>query len=203
MDSLLAQLVLAVAAGYLLGAIPSAYLAGRFLKNLDIRLLGDGNVGAENAYAELGPKTGVGVVIADIGKGALAVGTVQASGFAEGAVLAAGVAAVAGHTWPVYLHFKGGRGAATTIGVLLVALFPASIVPSLLGLLLAVARKGTTVACAAIFIGLQPFVWLIGYPVFVSLFALGLPVLVGVIHFYSVVLPEYQRTGRLHLRPKE
>ncbi|MEE9286143.1 MAG: glycerol-3-phosphate acyltransferase, partial [Dehalococcoidia bacterium] len=56
MDALLAQLVLAVAAGYFLGAIPSAYLAGRFLKNLDIRLLGDGNVGAENAYAELGPK---------------------------------------------------------------------------------------------------------------------------------------------------
>lgn len=202
MDFLVAQLVIAVVAGYLLGAIPSAYLAGRIFRHADIRVLGDGNVGAENAYHQFGPKTGIGVGIADIGKGALVVGVFQASGFPQGTVLAAGLAAVAGHNWPVYLHFRGGRGAATAIGVLLVALFPASIAPGVIGLLLAVAKKGTTLACAAIFIILQPFVWVIGFPVYVSLYAVGLPVLIGLFHFYSVILPEYHRTGQMKLRPK-
>ena len=86
--------------------------------------------------------------------------------------------------------------------MLLVALFPASIATGVIGLLLAVAKKGTTLACAAIFIILQPVVWVIGFPVYVSLYAVGLPVLIGLFHFYSVILPEYHRTGQMKLRPK-
>ncbi len=59
--------------GYLLGSIPTAYVAGRLLRGRDIRQMGDGNVGAQNAFRQLGAKVGITIGIIDIGKGALAV----------------------------------------------------------------------------------------------------------------------------------
>ena len=98
--------------GYFLGSVPTAYLAGRLLERRDIRRMGDGNVGACNAFHHMGAKTGIGIFIIDAGKGALAVLVAQSVGLPLVAVLSTGVAAVIGHNWPVFLGFRGGRGEA-------------------------------------------------------------------------------------------
>ena len=213
-----AQFFIAVVVGYLIGSIPSAYLAGRLLKRQDIRRLGDGNVGAENACKELGPGIGILVAALDMSKGAVAVGLMTAAGFSEGAALAAGAAAVVGHNWSMFLQFRGGRGAATSAGALIVALFPVSLISGLIASALALAGKGTGTAGplrgrggffsgmvfgAAMFIPLPLLAWVFGYSVNLILYSIALPILVGVVHFYQVVLPFYHRTGRLSPRARE
>lgn len=112
--------VLAVIVAYLLGSIPFSYIAGRLLKGIDIRQVGGGNAGALNTMREVGTAAGFGVLFADIAKGALAVLIARWLGLSLIFVFIAGFAAVVGHNWPVFLHFRGGKGAATTLGVLLV-----------------------------------------------------------------------------------
>jgi glycerol-3-phosphate acyltransferase PlsY len=109
---------IAIVIAYLLGAIPFAYLAGKLLKGIDIRQVGGGNMGALNVAREIGLVPGLLVLIADIAKGSLAVLLALWLDLPLILVFAAGFAAVAGHNWPVFLKFKGGKGAATTIGVL-------------------------------------------------------------------------------------
>ena len=208
--SFLFEVSIAVAVGYAVGAIPSAFLAGRIFKKQDIRRLGDGNVGAENAYRELGPKVGLAVLVADIGKGAFCVGLMNGIGFAEGAVLSSGAAAVVGHNWPVFLQFKGGRGAATSIGALLVALYPAAFIAGALGLMTLLRgsrnsgerRRGllprefnATRACAATFIPLPLVAWGLGYSVSLILYSIALPSMVGIVHFFQMTVPSTAPTA--------
>jgi len=110
---------LIVILGYFLGSIPTAYVVGRVAKGIDIRQVGDGNVGAANAFHQLGKKIGVTVGLIDAG---LAVLIAQAADIPQETVLITGVAAIIGHNWPVFLGFRGGRGECTTIGVLLIIL---------------------------------------------------------------------------------
>lgn len=116
--------IIAVVIGYLLGSIPSAYIATRLAKGEDIRRLGGGNVGGLNVYREVGILPAAGVAIVDVGKGAAAVAIalwlLQASALW---VLLAGLASVVGHNWMVWLKFNGGKGMGVTIGALCV-LFP-------------------------------------------------------------------------------
>ncbi len=105
---------------YLMGAIPTAYIFGRVLKGIDIRTQGSGNVGATNAFRILGKGPGTAVLVIDILKGAIAVAVVAGylSPDTTGRIVAA-VAAVCGHNWTCFLNFKGGKGIATTLGVLI------------------------------------------------------------------------------------
>jgi len=109
---------LAVIIGYLLGSIPFAYIAARLVKGVDIRKVGGGNIGALNVMREIGTAAGIGVLIADIAKGAIAVLIAQWLDVSLIVVFIAGFAAVVGHNWPIFLKFSGGRGGATTLGVL-------------------------------------------------------------------------------------
>ncbi len=122
--------ILCIAAAYLLGSIPSAYLAGRLLKNIDIRQHGSGNVGASNVFRVVGKKWGILVLIADALKGFLALVLIARWGYQHHPLfskplyfLLTGMAAVAGHNWTVFLNFHGGKGVATSLGVGL-GLFP-------------------------------------------------------------------------------
>ena len=108
---------------YLLGSIPSAYIATRLATGQDIRRLGSGNVGANNVYRNVGLRAAIPVAIFDVGKGAAAVAI--AHWLLEVPlhepnilVLLGGIAVVAGHTWSVYLKFSGGNGLSATIGAL-------------------------------------------------------------------------------------
>ena len=107
----------------MLGAIPFAYIASRLKKGIDIRQVGGGNVGALNTLREIGLLPGLGVLIADMAKGALAVLVAIWLNVPLVWIFVVGFAAIVGHIWPVFLKFKGGKGAATTLGVML-ALMP-------------------------------------------------------------------------------
>jgi glycerol-3-phosphate acyltransferase PlsY len=119
-----ATLVLLTA--YLLGSLSGSLLLGR-LRGVDIRQHGSGNAGGTNALRTQGWKFALGTVLIDVGKGVAAVWL--ASRFGSGAVLpyAAGLAAVLGHVWPVFHGFRGGKGAGTLVGALLV-LWPLAVV---------------------------------------------------------------------------
>jgi len=121
MNQILA-VIIALAAAYLLGSIPSAYIAGRLKKGIDIRQVGSRNMGAMNSIYNLGVAYGMTVLVVDIVKGSAAVGLARWLGtpvFDDPIMLemAAGVVAVLGHNFPVWLRFKGGKGGATAIGV--------------------------------------------------------------------------------------
>lgn len=109
----------AIIIGYLLGSIPSAYIVARIKKGIDIRYEDTGNVGAMAVYREVGPPYGVLVLIGDMIKGALSIYAARWLGLDIIWISVAGFAAVAGHNWPVFLKFRGGRGGATIMGVLL------------------------------------------------------------------------------------
>jgi len=169
--------------GYLLGSIPTAYVAGHLLKGRDIRQMGDGNVGARNAFLQLGARTGIGVFVVDAGKGALAVLIAQAAGLPQLAVLLTGTAVVIGHNWPVFIGFRGGRGEATTIGVLLtLSTQPVLILagPALAALLI---KKKVMLASAVLFVPLPLVCWWLGLPGPLIAYSIALPCLVGFTHF--------------------
>jgi glycerol-3-phosphate acyltransferase PlsY len=122
---MITHIVIAIVIGYLLGSFPSAYLAGRLKKGIDIREVGSRNMGAMNVYYEVGLMEAVLVTLADLGKG---VGAILLVRWLSGNPLISpfdlltgltGAAAVIGHVFPVFLKFHGGKGGATAIGVLL------------------------------------------------------------------------------------
>jgi acyl phosphate:glycerol-3-phosphate acyltransferase len=129
---------------YLMGSFPSAFLVGRFRKGLDIRKIGSHNMGAMNTFYSVGFWWGMLVLFLDISKGVLAVAVTWWLTGSSNFQLAGGVAAVVGHSFPVFLNFKGGKGGATCIGIL-VYLMPWGIpvYPAFFGLILAVTRFPT------------------------------------------------------------
>ncbi|MEY4095751.1 MAG: acyltransferase [Acidobacteriota bacterium] len=110
---MLAEYVLPVLIGYVVGSLPIGYLVAQGAGGVDLRRAGSGNVGATNVYRTTGLPTAIAVMVADMAKGA---GAVLLAGTGPAAV-AAGVAAVVGHIYPVWLGFKGGKGVATASGV--------------------------------------------------------------------------------------
>ncbi len=118
MSNLILFTVLTIIFAYLIGSFPSAYLAGRLLKGIDIREVGSRNMGAMNVFYKVGFWPGVMVLAVDIGKGAAAVALVRWLGAPVIVQLLAGAAVVLGHSFTVFLNFRGGRGGATCIGVL-------------------------------------------------------------------------------------
>ena len=122
---------------YLLGSVPTAYLVVRIVRGADIRELGSRNVGAFNAYKQVGPWGGVLVLLADTAKGVLAVVIPRLAGADDWTLFATTSLIVAGHNWPVSLNFRGGKGAASILGISL-ALMPVltviAVVPGLLAM---------------------------------------------------------------------
>jgi glycerol-3-phosphate acyltransferase PlsY len=109
------RLVLLLVA-YLLGSIPTAFLLVRMIGRGDVRTIGSGNVGATNALRAAGWRAALVVLVVDVAKGVLAVALMRQATDAPAWVAAAGFAAVAGHCFPVWLSFSGGKGVATAVG---------------------------------------------------------------------------------------
>ncbi len=103
---------------YLLGAVPFGYILAKAIKKVDIRRYGSGNIGATNVLRLMGWRVALPVFILDAAKGAGAVLIARAFGGQEPLQLAAALAALIGHSFPIYLGFRGGKGAATGLGVL-------------------------------------------------------------------------------------
>ena len=107
---------LAVACGYLVGSVPFAFLMAR-RRGVDLRRVGSGNVGAANVLRTSGVWAGVGAMCLDAMKGALAVLVAQRLTTGPAMPMAAGLASIVGHIYPVWLGFRGGKGVATAAGV--------------------------------------------------------------------------------------
>lgn len=130
---------------YLIGSIPTAYLFGKILKGIDIRNFGSGNVGATNALRVLGKKIGILVLLIDILKGLLPViflgdylVSVGVPLSPEATRILLGLCCISGHNWTIFLRFKGGKGVATTLGVLLGLSFRITILGKAFGLVVLV-----------------------------------------------------------------
>jgi glycerol-3-phosphate acyltransferase PlsY len=171
--------LLAVVAGYLLGSFPSAYVAGRLVKGRDIRRLGGGNVGTLNTLREVGFVPGVLVFVADVAKGALAILVARWLGVSEIAVFIAGLASVAGHTWSVFLRFRGGRGGATGYGLFLGLAPLAAAVTFAIMLIIMILTSNARLALTGGFI-CQPFlIWAFGGSLAVIIYSIIVPLILG------------------------
>jgi glycerol-3-phosphate acyltransferase PlsY len=124
------MIVAVLLAAYLLGSIPTGVLLAR-TAGIDPRRAGSGNIGATNVARTAGGRLGLFTLVGDALKGALAVALAHLASGTAWLPAAAGLAAVLGHLWPVFLRFQGGKGVATTLGVFLL-LSPVAILASVL-----------------------------------------------------------------------
>lgn len=111
--------ILFLVLGYVMGALPNGVWIGKYFKKIDIREHGSKNSGATNAYRVLGPKYGLMVLVADALKGFLPPFIASRYGVSGDMLLLIGVLAIVGHSLSFFLHFKGGKGVATSLGVFL------------------------------------------------------------------------------------
>jgi len=180
---------------YLLGSIPTAYIYGKAIKGIDIRKYGSKNIGATNSLRVLGKKAGLIVLAVDLGKGLIAVLLIANIFYFSNPVinllsfkLICGIATVLGHIYPLFLRFKGGKGMATSIGVLL------GVIPA--------------IAVLAIIVWLSLF-FLFGYVSLSSICAvLSLPLFAVLLcqanpHFLSIVLFTITISSFVVVRHKE
>jgi acyl phosphate:glycerol-3-phosphate acyltransferase len=176
------SLLVIVLLSYLVGSIPTALLAARWLRGIDIRQHGSGNAGATNVFRVLGPGPGVTVMLLDALKGVIAVGLfsqIRIAGEATPALfgsyghgwmmVAAGAAAVIGHIYTVYAGFKGGKGVATGAGVAMaLAPIPVLVGVALFGLIVMGTRYvslGSMVAAASLPLTQLVRTWVFGVSV--------------------------------------
>lgn len=133
------KVILLLAFGYLLGSVPSGWVVMKVWRGLDVRKLGSGNIGAANVFRAGGPGAFATTLVADGLKGAIPVltGILLGLGDQEFVLALVGLCAVIGHTWPLFLGFRGGKGVATSGGVMLV-LAPLSLVASLVAWMLVI-----------------------------------------------------------------
>ena len=114
------ELGLLILGAYLLGSVPTAYLAAKWSRGIDIRRFSDGNVGVSNLLRLTSKRIGIPVIIFDMGKGMVMVWVAHMLGLGIVQEVTVGLAAIIGHNWPVFLRFNGGRGMLTTLGVVFI-----------------------------------------------------------------------------------
>lgn len=161
-------IVLLLVLAYILGSIPSAVWVGKTFHGIDVREHGSGNAGATNTFRVLGKKAGIPVLLLDILKGALAINLVWLqSRYVQNDItpftnlkLAFGFCAVVGHIFPIFAGFRGGKGIATLLGIVLAVHPPAAMCSLALFLLILITTK--YVSLGSIFAG-------IAFPLLISL----------------------------------
>ncbi len=136
---------LLILAAYLLGSVPTAYLAAKFARGIDLRQYGTGQVGSGNLWRMTSWKLGLPVGFFDLVKGMIVVWVAQLVGLGIDQQLTVGLAAIIGHNWPVFLRFSGGRGIGTSIGVILILPLINSMIPWELIVFVAIAAIGTLI----------------------------------------------------------
>lgn len=146
---------------YLLGCVPTGLWLGQCIRRVDIREHGSKNIGATNTLRVLGVKLGVVALVADVGKGLAVVLLVEWLSLWAHAPLACGVAAILGHSFSLFLRFRGGKGVATTAGVFAgLAPYPTLIAVVVFLVVLALTRMVSAGSiCAAVALGVSIFVF--------------------------------------------
>ncbi len=179
------QIVGMVVLGYLIGAIPVGVIIGRLRRGIDVREHGSGSMGMTNVMRTVGRGAGAFVFLADVAKGAIAVALAwliigSSSDMFFWGQVAGGVAAVIGHSWPVYIGFRGGRGVSTGFGAILVLSWPVALIPlAIFILVVAISRYvslGSILGAFTMLLAMIPFIVYdiepLAYIVFVAVVAL-------------------------------
>lgn len=188
---MLTEKIIFIVIAYLIGSIPTAVWVGRYFYGIDVREYGSGNAGATNTFRVLGKKAGIPVLLIDILKGFLAV---KLAYFLEDGIytekqlvnlsLVLGIAALIGHIFPVYVGFRGGKGIATLLGLMLAVHFQAAMCA--LGVFMLVFIISKYVSLSSITAAVSfPFIVIIGFKITTPslvIFSMFISVLVLVTH---------------------
>lgn len=178
------SLIIAALSGYLLGSIPFGLVLTKLAGLGDIRQIGSGNIGATNVLRTGRKSLAAATLILDGAKGAVAVLIVGAFGGQDMAVLA-GAGAMLGHCFPVWLGFKGGKGVATALGILLAIAWPVGLLACLTWLVIAVVFRYSSAAALAALALAPVYAWLLADPQRAFLAAL-IAVLVWIRHHENI-----------------
>lgn len=173
--------VISITAAYLLGAIPTSFLMAKYLKGVDIRREGSGNAGATNVLRIVGKLPALATLIIDIAKGVIAVTLLADCSYPftggsdyELYRILLGASAIGGHIWPIFLGFRGGKGVATTIGVV-ATLAPAIFFPAIaVWLAIFIFTNYVSVASLGFGISLPIFSIILNRSIYMTIFAITL-----------------------------
>jgi glycerol-3-phosphate acyltransferase PlsY len=167
-----------IAGAYLIGSVPFALILARRWGGADLRRLGSGNLGAANVLRTAGLRAGVAVALLDVAKGVASVLLAQRLANGGAAAAAAGLAAVVGHIYPIWLGFRGGKGVATACGVFAM-LTPVAVVPAL-GIFVAAvwATRYVSVGSVLASAALPPIAYALDSPVAAVVAAMGASALI-------------------------
>jgi glycerol-3-phosphate acyltransferase PlsY len=185
--SLLPAYVAALAFGYLCGSIPFGLILTRLAGTQDIRAIGSGNIGATNVLRTGRKGLAAATLLGDALKGTVAVLAVywyygrEYQYFADDLAIPAALGAFLGHLFPIWLKFKGGKGVATYIGILLGLAWPVAIAFCLIWLAVAALTRYSSLAALAASAATPPTLWFLGYLSEAGLFAL-LTVILWIMH---------------------
>ena len=175
-----ATVIIALAFGYLLGSIPFGLIFTRLAGTQDIRSIGSGSIGATNVLRTGRYGVAAATLLADVLKGTVAV-LLAAWWFGHNAGLVAGLAAFLGHLFPVWLKFKGGKGVATGLGVLLAVSWKAALAAAIIWIVFAAAFRYSSVASLVAAAVVPVLLWFLGTPAEALTFAILL-VLTVIMH---------------------
>ena len=170
---------------YAIGSLPTAYLFTRYILGQDIRQMGDLNSGAANVFRTVAAKAGVAVGAIDIIKGGVVVVLAMVLVDDTYMEMMAGGAALAGHNFPVHLKFRGGRGAATAVGVLIASLPLIGLPIGAICLVVLYVTRKAIYPLAIFLIGLPVLAWPVEGSVALAIYAVAIPVAVGLSHFFT------------------
>ena len=170
---------------YAIGSLPTAYLFTRYILGRDIRQMGDFNSGAANVFRNVGAKAGVAVGAIDIIKGGLVIVLAMILVDDTGMQMMAGAAALAGHNFPVHLKFRGGRGAATAVGVLIASVPIIGLPVGALCLVLLYFTHKAIYPLAVFLVAIPALAYPAGYSLALAVYAVAIPLAVGLSHFFT------------------
>ena len=176
------EIVVALLCAFALGSIPTAYIAGRALSGLDIRSVGSGNPGTMNAVQHLGKAVGLTVLGVDAGKGILAVVIAQQMSVTDTWVYLSAFAVTMGHNFTPVLKFRGGKGAATVLGISAFMLWQITAISGAFGLLILVIFRHPVWAVTGVFVALNALTIATGQPIGQIVLCLALSFLVAGTH---------------------
>jgi glycerol-3-phosphate acyltransferase PlsY len=187
--------IAALILGYLLGSIPFGLVLTRFAGTVDVRSIGSGNIGATNVLRTGRKGLAAATLIGDMLKGTAAV-LIAARLWGHDAAMVAGFGAFIGHLFPVWLKFKGGKGVATYIGVLLGLAWPFALAFCAIWLLVAWLTRFSSLAALVASLSMPPILWWSRYDDLAALFA-GLTVLLWFMHRANITRLRTGTEGRI------
>jgi glycerol-3-phosphate acyltransferase PlsY len=191
--------IVAIIIAYLLGSINSAYIVTRLVTGKDIRQLGGGNAGGRNVFREVGFIAAIPVAIFDIGKGVasvliayrlLEVPLYEMHPF----ILLAGIAAIAGHMWSIYLKFTGGNGLSTTIGVLAMIMPWALMVVFIIMFVLTPITRNPVLSLNIGFLSMPVSAWFLGKYWMPVVFTIGI-IIILILNFIPTAKAALEKAG--------